>query len=101
MEDADDGASQSSPRNNDDDVKREFGISSSEDEGMVCDDEEKNASVGGTGKVTIKLSPKAKKVGAPSKMKKNVLAGENPPESGMKRRKKAEKSRRSYPGGAV
>eukprot|EP00644_Phytophthora_capsici_P018602 jgi/Phyca11/128037/e_gw1.73.65.1 len=58
---------------NDEDVKREFGISSSDDEDM---DSDMNVSRGETCGVTIKLNPKAKKVGAPRKLKKKILAGE-------------------------
>eukprot|EP00644_Phytophthora_capsici_P016904 jgi/Phyca11/125659/e_gw1.59.28.1 len=51
----------------DEDVKIEFGISSSEDESNHSESP-KN--------VSIKLNPKARKVGAPKKVKKKVVAGE-------------------------
>ncbi|ETK86417.1 hypothetical protein L915_08948 [Phytophthora nicotianae] len=80
MNEEDDVGTQSFERYKDDDVKREFGSSSSENEDMEGgdgDDEDQHSASGyEMGNITIKLNPKARKVGAPKKLKKKVLAGE-------------------------
>lgn len=58
--------------NNDADVKREFGICSSEEE----DSGEDELNVGRGSPIKIRLNPKAKKVGRPAKQKKKTSAGE-------------------------